>query len=349
MTAGPATPDPEPPAGSWPHPPGSRRCGPHGRRVGARRDRSGAHRRGHRGRVGAGLRGWSRTARCPRATPLPSPGSPGIMAAKRTPDLVPLCHPIAVTGVDVDVHCVEAVVRIVATVRTTDRTGVEMEALTAVAVAGLAVIDMVKAVDPGATPHRCQGADEDRRTARDLEQAGTVHESGAARAVVVASTRAASGASPTRPGPLLVDRPAGLGFRGRRRAVVADGGSVGVGHQRGGRGGSRDRPHHRWDGHQPQRPHAGGDRSRCSPTRSPASPRRCGPRAPGPAFRRRCCRAASRVWSPMLAGPGTASLVVNIAGLVRRGAGRNRRSWHRCCRTPLPNCAAGTTSGRQAD
>jgi len=75
----------------------------------------------------------------------------GIMAAKRTPDLVPLCHPIAVTGVDVDVACVEGVVQIVATVRTTDRTGVEMEALTAVAVAGLAVIDMVKAVDPGAS------------------------------------------------------------------------------------------------------------------------------------------------------------------------------------------------------
>jgi cyclic pyranopterin phosphate synthase len=74
----------------------------------------------------------------------------GIMAAKRTPDLVPLCHPIAVTGVEVDVACVDGVVRISATVRTTDRTGVEMEAMTAVAVAGLAVVDMVKAVDPAA-------------------------------------------------------------------------------------------------------------------------------------------------------------------------------------------------------
>jgi cyclic pyranopterin phosphate synthase len=75
----------------------------------------------------------------------------GIMAAKRTPDLVPLCHPIAVTGVEVDVDCVEGAIQIAATVRTTDRTGVEMEALTAVAVAGLAMIDMVKAVDPAAT------------------------------------------------------------------------------------------------------------------------------------------------------------------------------------------------------
>jgi cyclic pyranopterin monophosphate synthase len=74
----------------------------------------------------------------------------GIMGAKRTPDLVPLCHPIALSGVVVDLALGEAEVRITATVRTTDRTGVEMEALTAVAVAGLALHDMVKAVDPAA-------------------------------------------------------------------------------------------------------------------------------------------------------------------------------------------------------
>ncbi|HEU4945652.1 MAG TPA: cyclic pyranopterin monophosphate synthase MoaC [Kribbella sp.] len=74
----------------------------------------------------------------------------GIMGAKRTPDLIPLCHPIAVTGVKVDLEVVDDAVLIVATVKTTDRTGVEMEALTAVAVAGLAVIDMVKALDPAA-------------------------------------------------------------------------------------------------------------------------------------------------------------------------------------------------------
>jgi cyclic pyranopterin phosphate synthase len=79
----------------------------------------------------------------------------GIMGAKRTPDLVPLCHPIALSGVTVDLEPVDvdaarAEVRIRATVRTTDRTGVEMEALTAVAVAGLALHDMVKAVDPAA-------------------------------------------------------------------------------------------------------------------------------------------------------------------------------------------------------
>ncbi|MGW0522176.1 cyclic pyranopterin monophosphate synthase MoaC [Crossiella sp. NPDC003009] len=74
----------------------------------------------------------------------------GIMGAKRTPDLVPLCHPIALAGVKLDLALGEAEVVITATVRTTDRTGVEMEALTAVAVAGLTLHDMVKAVDPAA-------------------------------------------------------------------------------------------------------------------------------------------------------------------------------------------------------
>jgi cyclic pyranopterin monophosphate synthase len=74
----------------------------------------------------------------------------GIMGAKRTPDLVPLCHPIAISGVVVDLEPDGAQVHIRATVRTTDRTGVEMEALTAVAVAGLTLHDMVKAVDPAA-------------------------------------------------------------------------------------------------------------------------------------------------------------------------------------------------------
>jgi len=74
----------------------------------------------------------------------------GIMGAKRTPDLVPLCHPIALHGVTVELSVGESTVDITATVRTADRTGVEMEALTAVATAGLTLIDMVKAVDPAA-------------------------------------------------------------------------------------------------------------------------------------------------------------------------------------------------------
>ncbi|WP_152363268.1 cyclic pyranopterin monophosphate synthase MoaC [Microlunatus speluncae] len=74
----------------------------------------------------------------------------GIQGAKRTPDLIPLCHPLAISGVDVDCAVVDEGVRITATVRTTDRTGVEMEALTAVAVAGLTMIDMIKAIDRSA-------------------------------------------------------------------------------------------------------------------------------------------------------------------------------------------------------
>lgn len=74
----------------------------------------------------------------------------GIQGAKRTPDLVPLCHPIALHGVTVDLSVADDAVEITAVARTADRTGVEMEALTAVACAGLTVIDMVKAVDPAA-------------------------------------------------------------------------------------------------------------------------------------------------------------------------------------------------------
>jgi len=74
----------------------------------------------------------------------------GIMGAKKTPDLIPLCHPLAVSGVKVELSVADDAVEITATVKTTDRTGVEMEALTAVAVAGLTVVDMIKAVDKGA-------------------------------------------------------------------------------------------------------------------------------------------------------------------------------------------------------
>ncbi|GAA1349428.1 cyclic pyranopterin monophosphate synthase MoaC [Streptomyces beijiangensis] len=74
----------------------------------------------------------------------------GIMGAKRTPDLIPLCHPLAVSGVTLDLRVTDEAVEIAATVKTTDRTGVEMEALTAVSVAALTVVDMIKAVDKSA-------------------------------------------------------------------------------------------------------------------------------------------------------------------------------------------------------
>ena len=74
----------------------------------------------------------------------------GIMGAKRTPDLVPLCHPIALHGVTVDLTLGADHIDIEVATRTADRTGVEMEALTSVSVAALALIDMIKAIDPAA-------------------------------------------------------------------------------------------------------------------------------------------------------------------------------------------------------
>jgi cyclic pyranopterin phosphate synthase len=74
----------------------------------------------------------------------------GIMGAKQTPALIPLCHPLAISGVTVELAVGDDSVDITATVKTTDRTGVEMEALTAVSVAALTVVDMVKAVDKAA-------------------------------------------------------------------------------------------------------------------------------------------------------------------------------------------------------
>ncbi len=74
----------------------------------------------------------------------------GIAGAKRTPDLIPLCHPIGLHGVTVDLTVTDDGVDITATTRTADRTGVEMEALTSVSVAALALIDMIKAIDPAA-------------------------------------------------------------------------------------------------------------------------------------------------------------------------------------------------------
>jgi cyclic pyranopterin phosphate synthase len=91
-----------------------------------------------------------RSAGLPKGDALAVGRVAGLMAAKRTPDLVPLCHPIALHGVDVSLEVTDDAVEIAATTRTADRTGVEMEALTAVAVSALTVVDMVKALDPGA-------------------------------------------------------------------------------------------------------------------------------------------------------------------------------------------------------
>ena len=85
----------------------------------------------------------------PKGNPLEIARIAGIMAAKRTSELIPLCHPLMLTHADVEVTVEKKGVRIIASARTTGQTGVEMEALTAAAVAALTIYDMVKALDKG--------------------------------------------------------------------------------------------------------------------------------------------------------------------------------------------------------
>ena len=88
-----------------------------------------------------------RSGQVPKGDALAVARIAGIQGAKRTPDLIPLCHPIGLHGVTVDLTVDDSGVAVAAEARTADRTGVEMEALTAVSVAGLALIDMIKSVD----------------------------------------------------------------------------------------------------------------------------------------------------------------------------------------------------------
>ena len=110
----------------------------------------------------------------------------GIMGAKRTPELVPLCHPLPLTGVEVDLRLEETAVAITATVRTTARTGVEMEALTAAATAALTLYDMVKAVQrdariDGLRLHAKRGGRSgEYLAAADADQAGPAAQPGGA-------------------------------------------------------------------------------------------------------------------------------------------------------------------------
>ena len=129
---------------------------------------------GHRGPAHhrGGRRAAARRRPCRRATRSARPGSPGIMGAKRTPDLIPLCHPIAARRRDRRPRRRRRPVAITATVRTADRTGVEMEALTAVAVAGLTLHDMIKARRPGGDAGRSARRAQGGRQVRHLDQTG---------------------------------------------------------------------------------------------------------------------------------------------------------------------------------
>ncbi|WP_431034491.1 bifunctional molybdenum cofactor biosynthesis protein MoaC/MoaB [Streptomyces sp. P6-2-1] len=163
----------------------------------------------------------------------------GIMGAKRTPDLVPLCHPLALSGVNVDLEVTDEAVVITATVRTTDRTGVEMEALTAVSVAALTVVDMVKAVDKAAIITDIRVETKTGGTSGDWHRDSAPAEAPRARAasprtplgprtalVVTASNRAAAGVYPDRGGPLIAEALRAWGFATEGPQVVPDGAPV---------------------------------------------------------------------------------------------------------------------------
>ncbi len=102
--------------------------------------------RGHI-RVSAQARALVRAGRVRKGNPLEAARLAGIMAAKRTSEIIPLCHPLPLTHIAVDVAAARGGFAITATVRTTAQTGVEMEALTAVAAAALTLYDMLKAAD----------------------------------------------------------------------------------------------------------------------------------------------------------------------------------------------------------
>ncbi len=189
--------------------------------------------------------GLLRGAGVPKGDTLAVARLAGIMGAKQTPSLIPLCHPLAISSVTVDLVGRRRRRRDPAPpCATTDRTGVEMEALTAVAVAALTVIDMVKAVDKARRDHRRPRRDQDRRQVRGLGPV-TTRRDAAAPPWSVASNRAAAGVYDDETGPLIVDFLRRLGFafeapgrRARRRA----------GRRSDRRGGRRRRPgraHHR--------------------------------------------------------------------------------------------------------
>ena len=104
-----------------------------------------------RGRVARASETAERLTALPKGDALVTAQIAGVMAAKRTAELVPLCHPLPLTHVEVRLRVVEGAVEIQASAETTAQTGVEMEALTAVSVAALTVYDMAKAIDKNMT------------------------------------------------------------------------------------------------------------------------------------------------------------------------------------------------------
>ncbi|MCP2317184.1 cyclic pyranopterin phosphate synthase [Nocardia amikacinitolerans] len=179
----------------------------------------------------------------PKADVLSTARIAGIAGAKKTSELIPLCHQLALSSVKVEFGFTETAITIEATAKTKGPTGVEMEALTAVAVAGLTLHDMVKAVDPAATLdgvrlltkeggkrghwQRPGESEPDAETAA-VEQNESPDDTDRSAVVLVASTGAAAGTRVDTTGPVLVEWLTGLGFSVRGPLVYADA-EIGVG------------------------------------------------------------------------------------------------------------------------
>ncbi|OZD09121.1 bifunctional molybdenum cofactor biosynthesis protein MoaC/MoaB [Rhodococcus sp. 06-235-1A] len=168
----------------------------------------------------------------PKADVLATARIAGISAAKRTSELIPLCHQLALSSVKISFGFTDSSITVEATARTTGRTGVEMEALTAVAVAGLTLHDMVKAVDPGATMNGVRLITKDggkhghwqRDDAESSPDAETspVFETTRSAVVLVASTGGARGTRPDTTGPTIAAWLTDRGFTARGPLVYAD-------------------------------------------------------------------------------------------------------------------------------
>ncbi len=189
-----------------------------------------------RGRVQttAEVVGLVRADGLPKADVLATARIAGIAGAKRTSDLIPLCHPLPLTGVTVIFELGDTTIDIEAIAKTTGRTGVEMEALTAVAIAGLTLHDMIKAVDPGSTITDIRLDFKSGGKRGRWERGGTAAASAQPAAapaslprirtarVVVASTRGSTGEREDTTGPVIVAWLAERGFATEPAVVVAD-------------------------------------------------------------------------------------------------------------------------------